>query len=47
LHQSARALDSLGDVSGGQAVRRELATRYAATAVGIQSLSLAGAAGAK
>jgi hypothetical protein len=45
LHQSARALESLGDVAGGQAVRRELAARYAATAVGIQSL--AGGAAAK
>ena len=38
LHQAARALDSLGDATGGQSVRRELRTRYAATAVGVQSL---------
>lgn len=39
LHQSARALESSGDAAAGQVLRRELATRYAATAAGTQSLT--------
>jgi hypothetical protein len=39
LHQAAAALDELGDAAGAASVRRELAARYAATAVGTQSLS--------
>ena len=38
LHRSAIALAQLGDVAGAAAVRRELSSRYAATAVGVQSL---------
>lgn len=40
LHQSALALAELGDAAGAAAVRRELATRYGATAVGVQSQSV-------
>ena len=38
LHDSAAALDRQGDSAGAAAVRRELAARYAATAVGVQAL---------
>jgi hypothetical protein len=40
LHQSAAALAALGDAGGAAAVRRELVTRYGATAVGVQTQSV-------
>jgi hypothetical protein len=40
LHRSATALAELGDAAGAAAVRRELAARYGATAVGVQMQSV-------
>lgn len=39
LHVSAAALESMGNAEGARALRRELQTRYAATAFGAQSLA--------
>lgn len=43
LHQSAVALEGMGDAASASSVRREIARRYAATAAGTQSRSAGGA----